>query len=117
MALDVDGYPTRESLNKLKNYDLMHRPASEFLELLAETWKWGIDLKGRHLRLATGGWSGNEETMEYLNKNFMFNMCWVSSHRGGLHIYHFSKDMFPDMTKPSMKREAKSNVAPNVAKV
>lgn len=46
----------------------------------------------RELRLATAGWSGNEDIIAALMDNLMFRMlCWQSSHRGGLHIFHIIK--------------------------
>lgn len=47
----------------------------------------------RTLRLATGGWSGNEDIIRALDKNKIFNMfCWELSQRGGLHIYKVKCD-------------------------
>lgn len=40
-----------------------------------------------YVRLATGGWSGNEDIIAALNENVWANMSWVLSARGGLHIY------------------------------
>lgn len=48
--------------------------------------------KYRELRLATAGWSGNEDIIAALRKNWMFmSLCWQSSHRGGLYIFHIKK--------------------------
>ena len=91
--LDEHGYPLEESLDALKDFDPIKQTKADFLKLLSETWKWWKPecVDGDRLRLATGGWSGNEETMTALRKNFLFHgLCWQSSHRGGLHIYDLS---------------------------
>jgi hypothetical protein len=89
--MDQFGYPTEEELARIRAW-----PYDDFTGLLefvnAQCW-WprpdsGFTRNGREFRLATGGWSGNEEVISALNQNSMFNaLCWQSSHRGGLHIY------------------------------
>lgn len=66
----------------------------DFLEFIKEIFSWyherEIVVKKRvvHVRLATSGWSGNEEIINHLNNNLWFgSRFWESSHRGGLHIY------------------------------
>lgn len=89
--MDEDGYPTEEEIERIKAW-----PYTDFGGLLqwinANCWwpgsDYGFKQTGRKFRLATGGWSGNEEVIDALNHNPMFNaLCWRSSHRGGLHIY------------------------------
>lgn len=96
-------YPTEEELEKIKNwkYEDDYEKLAEFIcaiwhfEDWAELRGWAVDdlgTKYRELRLATAGWSGNESIIGALEKNTMFMMiCWVSSHRGGLHIFHIIK--------------------------
>lgn len=94
-------YPTDEELIKIETWDY----TDSFFDLakfVQSIWNWGedyaqisgektdeFDHKYRELRLITGGWSGNEDIVGALNDNRMFSMlCWQSSHRGGMHIYH-----------------------------
>ena len=75
--LDLDGYPTTEFLDFLRNYNPSGFPIMEFLEILGEVWcmsGWGYRLhkkyKGaRKLELYTGGWSVNEEIINALLSN------------------------------------------------
>ena len=95
--------PTEEELGKIKQWDYQ----DDFFELaqyVCDLWHfsdWAVyreltkDEYGREyreLRLATAGWSGNESIIDALQENAMFFMlCWQSSHRGGLHIFHIRK--------------------------
>lgn len=55
-----------------------------------------LDDKDRHtvietikpaIYFATGGWSGCEEVITWLDSHFIVRACWVSSQRGGAHVY------------------------------
>ena len=80
--MDVDGYPTEEELEKIREWDLLAQPVSGFLELLRQSWHWGF--KEKHwkngtirLYMATGGWSGNESVISAMQDNFIFwSVCW-----------------------------------------
>ena len=54
-------------------------------------WNWpefGASVEGGMWRLATGGWSGNEDIIAALQDNHMFwALCWQRSERGGLHWF------------------------------
>jgi hypothetical protein len=88
-------YPTNEDLDRIANWELKtYQDYVALAEFICVIWHWEdvyASLKGKKektLRLATGGWSGNEDIIRALDKNVMFRMvCWQSSHRGGLHIY------------------------------
>ena len=87
---DGDGYPTEEAVDRIAAYDLTIQPFEDFLELLRRNWSgYGSWKRTKtRLRLATGGWSGCEDVIGALQRNFVFQaLCWQSSHRGGLHIY------------------------------
>lgn len=97
-------YPTEEELQRIREWDYKDGYMG-LAEFVCNIWHWGedwaflrdwakdeFDVEYRELRLATGGWSGNESIINALNNNQMFGMlCWFSSHRGGLHIYHIPK--------------------------
>lgn len=96
-------YPTEAQLERIQEWG--YRGFEDLALFVQKIWHWGEDYarlsdwkvdefgtEYRQFELITGGWSGNEDIVCALNKNQMFNMmCWYSSHRGGLHIYHIKK--------------------------
>lgn len=98
--MDDDGYPTEETLKLIREWD--YHDVNGLAEFVVSIWHWGepwaqlsvtrtddFHKEYRELRLATGGWSGNESVIGALDANVMFNaICWYMSQRGGLHIYH-----------------------------
>lgn len=90
-----DDYPTEEELKKIQEWPLeSYADYVALAEYVVSIWHWGhpwAQITGKRvktLRLATGGWSGNESIIAALDKNIMFGMvCWEMSKRGGLHIY------------------------------
>ena len=76
--LDNEGYPTDEWIKFIQIFTLDTMPIMEFVELLRNNWwypDWGFYLKRKYnnyrkLYLSTGGWSGNEETIEAILSNF-----------------------------------------------
>jgi hypothetical protein len=44
------------------------------------------------VRMATGGWSGNEELISEIDRTFFSFFYWQFSRRGGLHVYHVPAD-------------------------
>jgi hypothetical protein len=91
--MDSDGYPTEEELDRIRAWP--YEDYAGLLEFIGDNCWWpsrdsgGFKrLSGGRYRLATGGWSGNEEVIAVLEQNIMFMpLCWKSSHRGGLHIF------------------------------
>jgi len=98
-------YPTVDALERIESW-----PADDVngaLTFAAELWHYpdfGVsyelspeeravvhaDEGERYLRLATGGWSGNEEIVSALRSNiWVMAHCWRLSARGGLHIFQF----------------------------
>ena len=102
MALDAQGYPLPESLNAISTYDLMTKPLSGLIDLLRDTWwapDWGFHLDKNDLELHTGGWSGNEDTIQALKANTLFwALCWRRHDVGG-HFYFLLKP-YPGDSKP-----------------
>ncbi len=82
---DKDGYPTDETLEKIKSW-----PDTNFdglMQFVEAAWYYpdyfSLDQDGVY-HISTGGWSGNEEVINALGENTMFwLMCWKSSRRGG----------------------------------
>lgn len=106
----MDEYPTEEQLKIIEN--TLPEDFYTLGELVCALWHfpdWATyrpettDEQGevyRELRLATAGWSGNESIISALHRNKMFKMiCWISSHRGGLFIYHVRKFPKPEQAK------------------
>lgn len=94
-AKDFDGYPTKEFLEYLENWEPGDTTWSDFCELIEAGWwapDWGFTISKRPyagkrvLQLHTGGWSGNEETILALAKNLHFWQHWKISKAGG-HFY------------------------------
>jgi hypothetical protein len=109
--MDKDGYPTDEEIERIKAW-----PYDDFMGLMhfiRDNCWWpngncGFKQTERKFRLATGGWSGNEEVVAALGETLMFNaLCWQSSHRGGLHIYQIPKDD-ESVTRCQRKRDERT---------
>ena len=102
--VDPDGYPTTDTVKALELWP--HEDIAAALDFVKAIWHWSEaathDLSAheaailranpgeRYLRLATGGWSGNEELVAALQANVMLHMlAWRLSAHGGLHIYQY----------------------------
>lgn len=88
--MDADGYPTDEELERIRKWP--HEDFAGLMEFIYnQCWnsrERGFAQSRRRFRLATSGWSGNEEVISALGENVMFMaLCWQSSHRGGLHKF------------------------------
>jgi len=46
----------------------------------------------KYLRLATGGWSGNEDIINAMQENTGLWMCWRLTACGGMHIFRYPKE-------------------------
>lgn len=114
MSLDSDGYPTQESLDAIKDWDYVkgiwndqgqkdYHGFIEFIKLWNETWwtpSWGWSFTKRRLYVSTGGWSGNEETIEYVMDNHLFwSQHWVSTRRGGHFIFELPEKVIREAKK------------------
>ena len=93
-------YPTEDDLKSISEWDYKSG-YGELGKFVIEIWNYDdyatlsekrkddVEDEYVELRLITGGWSGNESIVNALMDNMMFRMlCWNSSHRGGLHIFH-----------------------------
>jgi hypothetical protein len=92
-------YPTNEQLEMIRKW-----PYVDFqglMNFVKALWKYGDNgfwkdwenKNGDHVyRLATAGWSGNEDIIRAMGENYIFwSMCWELSAKGGLHIFILSK--------------------------
>lgn len=89
--IDKDGYPTDETLDIIRGFDIVNDDPIAFTEYLCENWvngyppKW--DKKRKTLQLSTGGWSGCESIIAALRNPKVFPgywyMFWYQSRVGG----------------------------------
>jgi hypothetical protein len=98
-------YPTEAALKRIRKWDPMD--AAGALDFVASIWNWpefgvssvlrpeeaavvGAEGGERYLRLATGGWSGNEDIVGALRANRILSaFTWKLTASGGLHIYEY----------------------------
>ena len=103
--LDAEGYPTDEWLGFISNYkpEPGQMTIMEFVKVLSLGWwmpEWGFVLGGkrrgiRKLELHTGGWSGNETTIEVILKNIHlthFDMHYTQWRTGGHYYFEIKTD-------------------------
>lgn len=106
---DSDGYPTPEALKYLENWwfgwyegELYKGEFSEcnkqnitaLVNYLRKIWHfadWGFvhNQAEKKLELHTGGWSGNEEIVPYLEKTWFHKVYWTMSRTGGHYYYEW----------------------------
>jgi hypothetical protein len=99
---DADGYPTDEEIQRLKDWPF--DDVVGIVKFIGSIWwcpDFGYSVKRGRLRLATGGWSGNEEiigALECPGPPQMFHWFWIKHWEchwsGGLYIFCLSKDRF-----------------------
>lgn len=93
--MDEDEYPTDEELEALTRLEGTPR---QFVDEVVRMWEYpnyatvttikdDFDRHVLQLRLATGGWSGNESIVEAIDASMFRILWWHLSQRGGLHIY------------------------------
>ena len=103
-ALDYHGYPTDKTLKSIRKAEF-----NAVLDVVKEAWhpvygaqretlsdeEAAIVMRAldreetRYLRLATGGWSGNEDILEAFHRNWAWHMHWRLSASGGMHIFAY----------------------------
>ena len=95
-----DGYPTEQFLEWIEKYDVSKGDPFWFIQIILDEWYhgdygWRIQrqFKGeRTIYISTLGWSGNEDMMYALEKNFMFWTLFYYSHRrGGHYVFKLRK--------------------------
>ncbi len=91
---ETGNYPSNESLEFIKTFDVIKYGNLALAEFIEQIWwcaDWGYCLKGKRVKklfLSTGGWSGNEDIIHSLSRNFIFwSMCWMQQRRGGHYIF------------------------------
>ncbi len=96
--LDINHYPDKKSLEEIKKWDILKQGVQGLLDLVEEntnTPDWSISIKGKRVlrfEYHTGGWSGNEDVINALERNpLFFALYWKKSTRGG--HYYFRIDL------------------------
>lgn len=98
-------YPSEETLEAIRNWPGWK--VNDLFEFVLKAWHWDdlatTNLRqeewkvcdgedgDKFLRLATGGWSGNEDIVMALKTNLWALQQWQLSARGGLHVFKYSK--------------------------
>ena len=87
-----NNYPTDEEIEKIKTWSISTREdCKALIEYVRTLWNWGdtfITVEGSLYKMATGGWSGNEEIIGALQDNHIFwLLCWKMSTRGGYYEF------------------------------
>jgi len=94
--LDNEGYPTEKILQIIEKWDVTKQSINELIALIETIWKWpdwGFIRKGKKLELHTGGWSGNEDIIYAMQKNFiLWSLIW-RVHKTGGHYYFEIKEI------------------------
>lgn len=91
-TFDANGHPSDETKIAIKEWEF--KDASGWLQYVREAWNhtYGTIWEEKGLvKMATGGWSGNEEIIIAMNENLaLWGLLWESSHRGGLEVFNTS---------------------------
>ncbi len=99
-------YPSESDLERIEAWAMEDLAGA--LDCVKELWHWPefathaltahegcvvhARSSNRYLRLATGGWLGNEDLVRAMRGNTMLWMiCWRLSTRGGLHIFEYPR--------------------------
>lgn len=102
--LDTDGYPTDEALDKIRDWD--YNDVKGWLNFIKSIWwasEWGwtettgvnltFDEPQYEYHISTGGWSGNEEIIDAMRKNYiLWNLAWYEHRRGGHYMFAIPED-------------------------
>lgn len=88
---DDYGYPSDESLEKVINWKVENdNDFHDIMSFCKKLWYYPDYFRkdGDVYRLATGGWSGNEDVIRAMQANHMFWIFyWDLSQRGGYYIF------------------------------
>lgn len=86
MRMDEDGYPTEDTIARIKSWD--SRDFKGLASFIHSLWIYDeyIDYDNRILDISTGGWSGHEDIVYSIPKEWTNNFL-VSSRAGGHYIF------------------------------
>lgn len=105
--IDEHGYPTDETLEKIRSFNPLKDDVFEFVEYLCENWVNGFppewDKEKGTLQLSTGGWSGCEDVIAALRGGgkdkipWFWTLYWYQSRAGG---HYWFRNIFRRKPKP-----------------
>jgi len=90
----MNRYPSEGELKKIEEWPVKDYPGlMNFIHSIWEYAEWGWSKEkladAIEYNISTAGWSGNEEIIEAMQKNWAFwAMCWQQSKRGGHYVFH-----------------------------
>lgn len=96
MNIDQDGYPTQDFLKWIEEYDTVKGDVFLYIQTILDNWYhgdygWRIQRVYRGERkvfISTCGWSGNEDMIEAMQKNYIFwAVSYFSHQRGGHYVF------------------------------
>lgn len=96
----MNNYPTEEQLKQIEIWrgDDFHG-LMKFIKpiwMYSDCGYWKQEKSEYHI--STGGWSGNEEIIDSMQKNYIWwTMFWKQSTRGGHYIFKDTKDYKTDL--------------------
>lgn len=120
--LDSGGYPTEETLERIKSWDV--KDFVGLADFLCEAWWYpnraflSTSKDGRPmLHLSTGGWSGNEDMLGHLPK--LWDLFYFHTHtRGGHYVYEgLSPEQAPDAVLRAKIEELEGELASHKAAI
>jgi hypothetical protein len=89
-------YPSEQVLKIIQEWDIIKQGLLPLIDLIKGEWEFAdvgyFKKTRRRLYLSTAGWSGNEEIIMALQKNFVFwAVCWMKEERGGHYTFEIKK--------------------------
>jgi hypothetical protein len=99
-VIDIDGYPTEETVEFLSKHKKKNaKEAMDFaLDCLNKLCYATIKRENNYIYIATGGWSGCEDIVRAMKENVYLLFLKIVSTNGGGHYY---ADPFIDNLRPS----------------
>jgi hypothetical protein len=88
-------YPDEEILKLIETWNIAKSGVMPLVNFIVDIWHWNdyVVLDGDNLELHTGGWSGNEDIINSLEKNWLFwSLTWVKSEKGGHHYFKIGNE-------------------------
>lgn len=92
----TERYPSGPELKTIRRWHINNATNSKaLLDFIESIWafrRWGWKKTRHRVYCSTGGWSGNEEIIEALQKNKWFwQFNWQESRRGGHYIFEYRR--------------------------
>jgi hypothetical protein len=89
---EMSSYPDSDDLLRIGNWEIKsYAECHRLMDFVFSIWAYPEmcwRLPDGQYKLATGGWSGNEEIISAMESNLIFwGMFWQSSNRGGGHVF------------------------------